>query len=64
MINYNELERLVERLDVIREDLLPILAVELEKAGLVLVETQIRYVQEAENDYNILKLNSVNGNTH
>lgn len=59
----DNLERFVERLDIIREDLLPILAIELEKAGLVLVITETAYVQEAENDYNILKLNSVNGNT-
>ena len=59
----DNLERFVERLDIIREDLLPILVIELEKAGLVLVITETAYVQEAEKDYNILKLNSVNGNT-
>lgn len=33
------LERYVEHLDLLREDLLPILVIELEKEGLILVET-------------------------
>lgn len=57
------LERWVERLDVVREDLLPLLIVEMERAELVLVIRETAYVQEAENVYNLIKLNSVSGNT-
>lgn len=60
----DNLERWVERLDIIREDLLPLLIVEMEKAELVLVIRETAYVQEAEEVYNLIKLNSVDGNTH
>lgn len=60
----DNLERYIERLDVIREDLLPLLIVELEKAGLVLVITENAYLQGEEKEYNcVIQLNSVGGNT-